>query len=98
MTSPVSPSVIRPRSSFDQRVEVETPEQVVFSYTVAGVGSRAAAALIDYGIVLAALLAVWMLLSLIADAVASVSGTGRAAVRISGSWAVAVMVLVQFIV
>lgn len=32
----------------EQIVQVETPEQVVVSYTVAGVGSRAAAALIDY--------------------------------------------------
>jgi len=39
-----------PRSAdpFSQQVEVETPEQVVFSYSIAGVGSRAAAALIDY--------------------------------------------------
>jgi len=32
----------------DQRVDVETPEQVILSYTVAGVGSRIAAALLDY--------------------------------------------------
>lgn len=31
----------------DQRIDVETPEQVVFSYSVAGVGSRAAALLLD---------------------------------------------------
>lgn len=38
----------QPLESLDQLVDVETPEQVVFSYTVAGIGSRAAAALIDY--------------------------------------------------
>ena len=38
-------------SSLEQRVEIETPEQVAFSYTIAGVGSRAAAALIDYAII-----------------------------------------------
>lgn len=34
--------------SLEQFVDVETPEQVVFSYTIAGIGSRAAAALLDY--------------------------------------------------
>ena len=45
MTTPVSRPAPR---SLDQQVDVETPEQVVFSYTSAGVGSRAAAALFDY--------------------------------------------------
>ncbi len=35
---------------FEQTVQVETPEHVVLSYSVAGVGSRAAAALIDYAL------------------------------------------------
>ena len=43
-----------------QTVDVETPELVVLSYTVAGVGSRASAALIDYGICLAALVLLLM--------------------------------------
>src|SRR5690348_18228781 len=34
--------------SFDQQVDVETPEQVVLSYTLAGVGARAAAAIVDF--------------------------------------------------
>ena len=36
--------------ALERRVEIETPEQVTFSYSVAGVGSRAAALLIDYAI------------------------------------------------
>jgi len=39
-------------TTFAQTVDVETPELVVLTYTVAGVGSRVAAALIDYGICL----------------------------------------------
>lgn len=35
-------------ASLSQTVDVETPELVVLSYTVAGVGSRASAAIIDY--------------------------------------------------
>ena len=34
-------------SDFSQRVDVETPELVVLSYTIAGVGSRVYAAVID---------------------------------------------------
>jgi uncharacterized membrane protein SpoIIM required for sporulation/uncharacterized RDD family membrane protein YckC len=42
-----APAPARP-ASLEQQVEIETPEQVVFSYTVAGIGSRAAAVIIDY--------------------------------------------------
>jgi uncharacterized membrane protein SpoIIM required for sporulation/uncharacterized RDD family membrane protein YckC len=44
----------------DQQVSVETPEQVVFSYTIAGVGSRAAAALIDTGICFGFMYVIWL--------------------------------------
>src|SRR5687767_2113933 len=37
-------------TSLDLRVEIETPEQVAFSYELAGLGSRAAALMIDYAI------------------------------------------------
>jgi uncharacterized RDD family membrane protein YckC/uncharacterized membrane protein SpoIIM required for sporulation len=45
-------------ASLDQHVDVETPEQVMLSYTVAGIGSRAVAALIDYAIIAAFFIAV----------------------------------------
>ncbi len=35
-------------ASLSQTIDVDTPELVVLSYTIAGVGSRASAALIDY--------------------------------------------------
>jgi uncharacterized membrane protein SpoIIM required for sporulation/uncharacterized RDD family membrane protein YckC len=44
----------------DQYIDVETPEQVVLSYTVAGIGSRAVAALIDYGICTALIIGIAM--------------------------------------
>ncbi|MFI5248394.1 MAG: stage II sporulation protein M [Gemmatimonadales bacterium] len=50
-----------PAETLDQRVDVETPEQVVLSYTIAGIASRGAAALIDY-----AVLSVMMLLLVLA--------------------------------
>jgi uncharacterized membrane protein SpoIIM required for sporulation/uncharacterized RDD family membrane protein YckC len=46
----VSPA---PAGTLDQHVDVETPEQVVLSYTIAGIASRGAAALIDYAVLLA---------------------------------------------
>lgn len=46
----------RPQS-LDATVSVETPEHVAFSYSIAGIGARAAAALIDYLICVALLMA-----------------------------------------
>lgn len=43
-------------AQLSQTVDVETPELVVLTYTVAGVGSRALAALIDYLICVAAMI------------------------------------------
>ena len=48
----------RPASALAQTVDVETPELVVLTYTIAGVGSRVAAALIDYAICLLAYAAI----------------------------------------
>jgi uncharacterized RDD family membrane protein YckC/uncharacterized membrane protein SpoIIM required for sporulation len=47
-------------TSLDQQIDVETPEQVILSYTVAGIGSRAVAALIDYAICAAFMFATWI--------------------------------------
>nr|MBA3560473.1 hypothetical protein [Gemmatimonadaceae bacterium] len=49
--------------SFEQVVDIETPEQVVFSYTVAGIGSRAAAAVIDYFICWGTVIALYFLVN-----------------------------------
>src|SRR5579862_640121 len=75
--------------TLDAVVDVETPEQVVFSYTVAGIGSRAAAALIDYVLSIAAIL-------LIVTAVIALVGTSRTNIGASGPWIVAVMIILLF--
>jgi uncharacterized membrane protein SpoIIM required for sporulation/uncharacterized RDD family membrane protein YckC len=79
--------------SLEQQVDIETPEQVLFSYTVAGVGSRAAAAMLDYAIMTAVLLAVVVLWSWVTSLL-FVKGdpTGKAA----SSWAIALLVLFAF--
>ena len=80
-------------SALVQTVDIETPELVTFSYTVAGVGSRVAAALIDY--LLCLLLFVAILVGM------AYLGAGRAVARggtPSEAWAIAVVVLGQFFI
>jgi len=81
----------RAPESFSQQVQIETPEQVVFSYSIAGVGSRATAALIDYLLCLApgALLATF-LMPLLAR---GPDGLPRSQV---GTWLLAFLILGQF--
>ena len=79
------------RSLLDQVVEVETPEQVVVSYSVAGVGSRAAAALVDYAICLAALLAV-----LVVARLAMLPFRGAVTRELTTPWVFALLMVAQF--
>ena len=84
-------------AGLDQIVEIETPEQVAFSYTVAGIGSRAAAALIDHGIIVGAMILVILLdLFVIAPNLDSFSATAQLA-RKTGGWVFAVLMIVQFV-
>ena len=82
----MSPTAAR---SLEQQVEVETPEQVVFSYTVAGIGSRAAAALIDV-----ALCGVAMLLLVILVAIAQSAVGWR--MNVGAGWMFAIFIVAQF--
>jgi uncharacterized membrane protein SpoIIM required for sporulation/uncharacterized RDD family membrane protein YckC len=77
--------------SLDQTLDIETPEQVVVSYTIAGLGSRTFAALVDYAVCLAGLLALVLAFLLVAPR--SFLGAGGAA---SGAWAVAIVYIAQF--
>lgn len=73
-----------------QTVDVETPELVVLTYTVAGVGSRVAAALIDYGICL-------LVYSAVLVGRASLGArSGLGAETRGGAWAVALLYLLLF--
>ncbi|HEX6052684.1 MAG TPA: stage II sporulation protein M [Gemmatimonadaceae bacterium] len=80
-------------STLTQTVDIETPELVTFSYTIAGIGSRVAAALIDYFLCL-------LLLILMFVGFATL-GVGRFIGRegtSSDAWALALVMLVQFFV
>lgn len=95
MTAPAS-TTTRTGGSLEQLVDVETPEQVVLSYTVAGIGSRAAAALVDYLICLSVVLAL-----LLAGFLVRRTFRGSpvdAAVAAAGSWSMAAYILVAFAV
>lgn len=77
-----------------QTVDIETPELVVVSYTIAGLGSRVAAALIDLAI------NVMMFLAVIAGLVLLSRGAAPGSTRAmpSAAWALAVMLIMQFVV
>src|SRR3954468_11693300 len=84
MTTPAT----RRADDFTQKVEVETPELVVLSYTIAGIGSRVYAGFIDLlvtiGLLLGIGLATAMLQSRFGTAVTLVSAWGRAFLVIAG--------------
>ncbi len=83
----------RPVASFDQQVDVETPEQVVLSYTLAGVGARAAAAIVDFLVVALIIVAFIFSLSLLAK----LGQPGpKPTPEESSTWAVAIFILVIF--
>ena len=82
MPSPPSGSITELRR---QHLEVETPEHVMLDFEIAGIGSRALAALIDMAILLGVLIAGALLLALLA----------RIGVRL-GPWAAAVLLIAGF--
>ena len=77
-----------------QTVDVETPELVVLTYTVAGVGSRAAAALIDYLISVLFIIMLFVLFVAMGAGGVMAGASPDAAV----GWAMAVLAMAQFIV
>ncbi len=84
---PTSP----PQLSLEQRIEVETPEQVVFDYTIAGVGSRAAAAMLDYLICFLLLVVVVVITALTSSRLGR-----RVSLDVTSGWVAAIIVLAQF--
>jgi uncharacterized membrane protein SpoIIM required for sporulation/uncharacterized RDD family membrane protein YckC len=78
-----------------QTVDIETPELVVVSYTVAGLGSRVYAALIDLAI--CALAFVLVIIGVVALGARSITEQATQASP-STAWAVAVMIIMQFVI
>jgi uncharacterized membrane protein SpoIIM required for sporulation/uncharacterized RDD family membrane protein YckC len=80
--------------SLERRVEIETPEQTILSYTVAGVGSRTAAALVDLVIIVVGQLAIFLVLIELGAVFSKGSTTAQ---KLSSAWATAAGVLLSFI-
>ncbi|MEO7085816.1 MAG: stage II sporulation protein M [Gemmatimonadaceae bacterium] len=75
-----------------QTVDIETPELVVVSYTIAGIGSRVAAGFIDLLICFAAFIAIVIgLFAITPEKDRHASGA-----PMSTAWALAIVVLIQF--
>lgn len=83
-------------SDLDSYLDVETPEQIAFSYSLAGVGSRAVAAFIDL------IVCVCMFLLCVIGIVALANRVGdshfKAGDDISESWAIAIIIILQFLI
>src|ERR1051326_3002309 len=79
------------QTDFTQRIDIETPELVVLSYTIAGVGSRVYAGLIDLMICVAIFFGIVLGSSLVMARL----GTGPIATDTIGAWAGAILVLLQ---
>jgi uncharacterized membrane protein SpoIIM required for sporulation/uncharacterized RDD family membrane protein YckC len=78
--------------SLQERVEVETPELVVLSYDIAGVGSRVAAAVIDLLIVVLCSFALSLFAARMVEGLPSYANVER-----TTGWALAVVALAQFV-
>jgi uncharacterized membrane protein SpoIIM required for sporulation/uncharacterized RDD family membrane protein YckC len=77
---------------FEQTVDVETPELVVLTYSLAGIGSRVTAAVTDLAICVAAFIALYA-------ATAAIGGRRVAlGFDVSASWGIAILVLAQFVI
>ncbi|CAN5291070.1 hypothetical protein BH09GEM1_BH09GEM1_02990 [soil metagenome] len=87
-TAAARPGSIRP---FEQTVDVETPELVVLTYSIAGVGSRVLAGLTDLLICAATLVAIAVAILLLGGGLSLVSDR-------PASWGAAALVLAQFVV
>jgi len=92
MSAPPSAPVATPLE-LEQRVAIETPEQVVFSYSVAGVGSRGAAALVDHLLIAITELLIWIGFFLVVGGVSlTPSATGGSTV----GWMAALLAIISF--
>ena len=75
----------RPRAALETRVDVETPELVSVTYTIAGVGSRARASIIDHLLILLVVLVGFIGLAVV--------GLVRVAADALGPWSTAILLL-----
>jgi uncharacterized membrane protein SpoIIM required for sporulation/uncharacterized RDD family membrane protein YckC len=95
MPSPTRRDALAVSPSLEQRVEIETPENVAFSYTIAGIGSRAAAAIVDQLIIWFIIVAMFIIFGMALGAMGS-TGVVAGIERAFGSWLAAGLYLAGF--
>jgi uncharacterized membrane protein SpoIIM required for sporulation/uncharacterized RDD family membrane protein YckC len=83
-----------PAPDFRQHLTVDTPEHVALDYEIAGVGSRAAAALADWLIVALLVFVIFFALVLLAGGPGHASSDGG---TVSG-WVTAIIILITYII
>jgi uncharacterized membrane protein SpoIIM required for sporulation/uncharacterized RDD family membrane protein YckC len=83
-------------STLDISVDVETPEQIALSYSVAGIGSRGAAALLD-ALICFGVLALFFIVVLLAANYSGVKAMRKGRPD-SGTWLLVVYTIIQFII
>jgi len=82
----------RPGPALDATLDVETPEQVIVSYTLAGVGTRGAAALIDLLLMLVLTVTLWYAAASVPRLVPGLNGFGER------GWVRATFIIGQFLI
>jgi uncharacterized RDD family membrane protein YckC len=75
---------------FEQTVDVETPELVMLTYSIAGVGSRVLAGLTDLLICIVALILLVVVIGMVAGSVAVLR------FDLGASWGIALLIIAQF--
>lgn len=85
------------RRGFRDQLSIETPEQVELTFDVAGIGSRAVAAIIDVLILFAFYLAVILALVLLASSGSAVGGKAGEELDTAGKWAIAIIIFLNFL-
>lgn len=76
---------------FEQTVDVETPELVVLTYSLAGIGSRVVAGLTDLFICIGTLFAIAVLVVMLGGRISLASD-------LTASWGTALLILAQFVI
>lgn len=81
---------------FFNRVSLSTPESVELDFTLAGLGNRTYALLIDYHILLAILVGFWVLWSIFSIGLLSVLSSTNANYSAAPIWLAAIFILLNF--
>ncbi len=92
--SSIAPAKLGSAPSLDVSLDVETPEQIALSYSIAGIGSRGTAAAIDAAISIGTL----FVLALILGVAAAYTGLRVGRINPSAAWIEAVYVIAVFVV